>query len=406
MLEGYVTPLHPNGDTEKESTDCKSLPSHKLAVVHLGLCRPVEELDNILGHLGGGSRSAIVVLHKTVIQHTGHGNASTREVGVEVQARLHDSTGRRLIRVASQQGEDVVAATVAGLDHKRKIRRQSTIVGGAGGLVILVGRRQVVGKLAGTLLNLTLVVRLGVVLVLLGETLGLVHGHDVANQGPVGDTLERVAGSAHLTVDLETAAKRAMIVSLEGLLMLPWVFGGVETVKGLPSVCALAHVRYGPVSFIHFPSPFAFHIRFSLTLLRQASWRAQYGQIDRGTRRRNRRRWQQHQTWWRHSSTMRRIRRSSARRHCAVDINPSALKSSTPSRPFPSITRSTFEQIRELYSVYRQILRTVAVLVTELLGAPKARVERRIDRASILTRQTSALEAGCGASECDVRDVW
>lgn len=103
----------------------------------------------------------------------------TGEVGVEVHALGNAGTGGSLIRVTGEQVEDVVATTVTTLDDQAQIRGQSTTVGGTGSLVVLVRSGNVVGELSGALLDLTLVVGLGVVLVLLGHSLHLIDGvHD------------------------------------------------------------------------------------------------------------------------------------------------------------------------------------------------------------------------------------
>lgn len=231
-------PLDPDAHGEQNTANGHDLPAHALALVHLGLSGPVEELDNILGHLRGGGRGAVLVLDKAVVKNTGHGDTGTGEVRVEVEARGNDSAGRRLLRVTGQKGEDVVAATVSGLGNERKIRGQSTVVGGAGSLVVLVRVGNVVGKLAGALLDLTLVVGLGVVLVLLSKGLGLVDSHHGADKCAPWDTGERVARGADLTVDLETTAESGVVEGLEVLLVLPRVGGGVETVDNAVSACS------------------------------------------------------------------------------------------------------------------------------------------------------------------------
>lgn len=96
---------------------------------------------------------------------------------------------------------------MAGLDDQAQIRGKSTIVGSAGGFVILVGGRDVIGELAGALLNVTLVVGLAVILVRLGEDLGLIDRQDSTDECSVRDTAERVAGSADFLVDLEATTK-------------------------------------------------------------------------------------------------------------------------------------------------------------------------------------------------------
>jgi hypothetical protein len=236
-------PLDPDAHGEQNAADGHDLPAHALALVHLGLSGPVEELNNILGHLGGGGSGAVLVLDKAVVKDTGHGNTGTGEVGVEVEARGDDGAGRRLLRVTGQKGEDVVAATVSGLGDERKIRGQSTVVGGAGGLVVLVRVGDVVGKLAGALLDLALIVGLGVVLVLLSKGLGLVDGHHGADKCAPRDTGERVARGADLTVDLETTAESGVVEGLEVLLVLPRVGGGVKTVGDAISACSVRSRR-------------------------------------------------------------------------------------------------------------------------------------------------------------------
>lgn len=202
--------LNIDAQGEEHRGDNQNLHTHALAVVHLGLSSPVEELNNILGHLGGGGGGAILVVDEAVVEDTGHGDTGTGEVGVEVKAGANGSASGRLIGIAGKEGEDVVAATVAGLDNQAEIGRKGTVVGETGGLIVLVGIGEVVGKLAGALLDLALVVGLGVVLVLFGKSLGLIDGQDGADKSAVGDSAERVARGADLTVHLETSAKTAV----------------------------------------------------------------------------------------------------------------------------------------------------------------------------------------------------
>ena len=43
--------LHPNANCEQCRANDEDFPSHFLTLVHLGFCGPVEEFDNIFGHL-------------------------------------------------------------------------------------------------------------------------------------------------------------------------------------------------------------------------------------------------------------------------------------------------------------------------------------------------------------------
>jgi hypothetical protein len=51
LERGPLVALDPDGDGEETGQKGNSLDTHLLAVVHLGLGGPVEELDDILGHL-------------------------------------------------------------------------------------------------------------------------------------------------------------------------------------------------------------------------------------------------------------------------------------------------------------------------------------------------------------------
>ena len=111
-----------------------------------------------------------------------HADARAREVRVEAEAGLHDGARGRVLRVAREQVEDVVAAAVAGLDDQAQVRRQRAVVGRARLLVVLVRARQVVGQLARARRRLALVVRLALDLDLLGEGAGFVRGQDGADE--------------------------------------------------------------------------------------------------------------------------------------------------------------------------------------------------------------------------------
>lgn len=71
---GPLVALDPDTDGEHTGQESDRLDTHLLAVVHLGLGGPVEELNNVLGHLGGGGRGTILVLDNTVEQDTAHSN--------------------------------------------------------------------------------------------------------------------------------------------------------------------------------------------------------------------------------------------------------------------------------------------------------------------------------------------
>lgn len=71
---GPLVALDPDAQGEETGQDGQRLETHLLAVIHLGLSSPVQELNNVLGHLGGGGGGAILVLNETVEKDTGHTN--------------------------------------------------------------------------------------------------------------------------------------------------------------------------------------------------------------------------------------------------------------------------------------------------------------------------------------------
>lgn len=69
-----------------------------------------------------------------------------------------------------------------GFDDQTQVRRKGTVVGRSRRLVILVGRRNVIGELARALFNFAFIVGIGVVFVLFGYGVGLVDGMGIADQ--------------------------------------------------------------------------------------------------------------------------------------------------------------------------------------------------------------------------------
>lgn len=72
---GPLVTLNPDAQGKKTSQKGEGLDTHLFTVIHLWLSGPVQELGNILGHLGGGGRGAILVLDKAIEKDTGHTNS-------------------------------------------------------------------------------------------------------------------------------------------------------------------------------------------------------------------------------------------------------------------------------------------------------------------------------------------
>lgn len=177
---------------------------------------------------------------------------SSREVRVEVQSRLNGGASRRLIRVAGQEVENVVATTVTSLDDQAEIRGQSTTIGSTSGLLVLISGWDIIGELSRAFLDFTLIIGFSVVLVFFGEGSHLISGVRDTNERTPWHTGQRVAAGADLTVDLETTAKaarginksmsktyhpktrdawhsRLVVKCLGPLLVLPGVLGRVQS---------------------------------------------------------------------------------------------------------------------------------------------------------------------------------
>ena len=95
---------------------------------------------------------------------------------------------------------------MTGLDHQGEIWWVSTGVSGSGLLLVGVRLGHVIGRLSGALEHITDIVGSIGVLKLLGHGLDLSLGVGDADQVTPGNTIERVAGSANLLVNLVTTA--------------------------------------------------------------------------------------------------------------------------------------------------------------------------------------------------------
>ncbi len=96
---------------------------------------------------------------------------------------------------------------MTGLDNQAQIGGKGTVVGKTSSLLVLIRCRNVVGELTRAHLDLALLIGFAGVLVLFGESLGLVDSEDSSDKSTEGDTVQRVAAGANLAVNLETSAK-------------------------------------------------------------------------------------------------------------------------------------------------------------------------------------------------------
>mmetsp|Transcript_54628 Transcript_54628/g.130934 ORF Transcript_54628/g.130934 Transcript_54628/m.130934 type:complete len:205 (+) Transcript_54628:344-958(+) len=184
--------LVPPGEAEEHGERGHHLEAHELALVSLGLGGPREEYAHVLGHLRDRGRRAILVLDGALVDRLRHADPAAGEVGVVVLgvARLQASGH---VLVAGEQGKDVVSTADTSLGDQREIRRVGAVVSEAGGLLVRVGRGEVVGQLARAVEHLALVVGPVSELNILGHRLRLLLRVADADQVAVGDGAEAVA---------------------------------------------------------------------------------------------------------------------------------------------------------------------------------------------------------------------
>mmetsp|Transcript_20375 Transcript_20375/g.52631 ORF Transcript_20375/g.52631 Transcript_20375/m.52631 type:complete len:278 (+) Transcript_20375:294-1127(+) len=221
------------GEGEGDAHGGDPLEAHQLAVVVLRLRRPLQEGDDVLGHLRARGGGTVLKVEDTVLlQWRRHADPPAGEVRVVPLRLARGHAGWRLL-VAREQGEDVVRAVVPGLDDEREIRGIGASVGVPRRLLVGIGRWQIVGQLARALEHLALVVRAVHNIDLLRQRLHLVlrvaHVDEVAEC----DAVERVARGADLCVHLVPAPDGSGVVAVEEPVKSPRVRRWVQhTVVG------------------------------------------------------------------------------------------------------------------------------------------------------------------------------
>jgi hypothetical protein len=178
--DGPFESLYLNTDSEQSREQDNGLQTESLALVVLRLCSPVQEGDNIFGHLRCGGGGTVIVLDNAIKQDTSHGDGATREVRVVVHALTDLNTSGR-INVTGQEREDVVRASMSGLNDQAEVRRESATVTSTRSLLVGVRSRQVIRKLSGALEHLSIVVWSVGVFNLLSQSSCLVSGMGHAN---------------------------------------------------------------------------------------------------------------------------------------------------------------------------------------------------------------------------------
>jgi len=113
--------LDVQADSSQGREENDSLQSNLFALIMLWFSSPMEESDDILGHLRGRCRSTVLVLDQSVKKDTCHGYSATGEEWIIVHSVADFNAGRG-VDVASEKREDVITTAMAGLDDQAQIR--------------------------------------------------------------------------------------------------------------------------------------------------------------------------------------------------------------------------------------------------------------------------------------------
>src|SRR5579859_7637960 len=95
---------------------------------------PVEEMCDVLGHLGACSWCSVFVFNETWIstssifyftikQNSCHGNCTTREIRIIIQSFHNMDTWGWFLRVTSKERKHIICSTMSCFDHQGEIRR-------------------------------------------------------------------------------------------------------------------------------------------------------------------------------------------------------------------------------------------------------------------------------------------
>ena len=128
------------GDGVHEAGDSEDHGALNLLIGTLGVSDVGDVLGDIMGHLGGGGGSSVVVLNHTVMELGGHGDNHVIVVGVEVTTLRDIKSERRGVMVTREQVVRVVHDTGGVHGHLGQLWGPHTHVGSLGLVDSLVWR--------------------------------------------------------------------------------------------------------------------------------------------------------------------------------------------------------------------------------------------------------------------------
>jgi hypothetical protein len=177
---------------------------------------------------------SIFIFYSTIAERRGHGNTSTREIRIVIQAGHHGFSGRGL-NISRQETKEVVLSRMTGLDHETKIRRKGAIVGKTTNSIVGIRAWKWIGQLSWPLKHFSLIVGSIDDIGIRSHSLELFLSMCDALQFTPTNAFNGVASSTDLTIDLKSATKGTAIVRGKHSQMRPrkfWWMNSVFRKKG------------------------------------------------------------------------------------------------------------------------------------------------------------------------------
>ena len=194
---------------------------HMLALHHLRLGGPLQEVHDIARLLVNRRLGAVLIGHRVILQRRRHLDDATRHDRVVIGARRHRHAIRHGIAVAGDKRVDIVRAVLARFDQQALVRRQRTVIHRATGVIVRIRAREMVRRAAGAIEHFARIVRAVMDLVAGGERLHLRLRQADIRQPAKRHAFEAMARRAHFLIHLQPALDGRFIERAEHAVELP-----------------------------------------------------------------------------------------------------------------------------------------------------------------------------------------
>lgn len=198
--------------------------THQFTLIMSGIGSPSHEHDEIVGHLGHGSRSSIFKLDLTILQWRGHRDGASGHVGVVVQTGSQFDT-RGGLTISVEKREHVLGTVMLTGRIEGQIRGQRTAVRVAGRFLVGVRVRERIRQNARSLKHFTFIVGTIRDIIGGGDLLNAAFRQDLIDKMTEMNLLHGMARGADLTVDLIATASSRNVVGVTIRLEVEGIFG-------------------------------------------------------------------------------------------------------------------------------------------------------------------------------------